>query len=557
MNYTPAFSAINKTTGFIGAGLLLFGCQQASEKELELPFRPNILVISCEDISPFLGVYGDPVAQTPRLDQLAAEGIKFTNMFANVGVCAPSRASLITGMYPTAIGANHMRNYSPDGPDYKYIPENIEVYEVVLPTGVKCFTEFLREEGYYCTNNSKTDYQFASPLTAWDEDGNEAHWQNRPEGKPFFSIFNLFVSHESQVWARGDLPLTVDPDKVPVPPYFPDDSIIRHDIAVMYSNIHEMDRQAERLIKQVEDAGLLDSTIIIFYSDHGGPLPRQKRSIKESGTLVPFIVWYPNGFRKGETEERMASFVDVPATILSLAGIKPPEYMHGKAFLGKYSEDPREYVFGGRNRMDEQIDKQGFVRDERFRYIRNYYPDQVEFMPVTYRMQMPMMRRMLELYKKNELNEIQRIYFENIRGEEEFYDVLKDPHEINNLIDHPDYQGYISRLRNEFEKWDEEYNEMWHIPEIETREMFFPNDKQQIVKKPTFKLNNGNLSIESKTPGASIAYQINGEGHNPDHWFLYNGPVAINEDDKVTAIGVRAGFKNSNAAYHKEKNNYK
>lgn len=548
MNFRPSLSAINKTTGFFGAGLLLFGCQQAGDKTPDLPFRPNILVISCEDISPFLGCYGDPVAQTPRLDQLAAEGIRFTNMHAHVGVCAPSRASLITGMYPTAIGANHMRNYSPDGTDYKWVPEGIEVYEVVLPTGVKCYTEFLREEGYYCTNNSKTDYQFASPLTAWDEDGNQAHWKNKPKDKPFFSIFNLFVSHESQVWARGHLPLTVDPADVPVPPYFPDDSIIRHDIAVMYSNIHEMDRQAERLIREVEEAGLLDSTIIIFYSDHGGPLPRQKRSIKESGTLVPFIVWYPNAYRKGETEDRMASFIDIPATILSLAGIEPPEYMHGKAFLGEYSEEAREYVFGGRNRMDEQIDKQGYVRDERYRYIRNYYPDQVEFMPVNYRMQMPMMRRMIELYENDELNETQRIYFENIRGKEEFYDVLNDPHEINNLIDKPEYGEHITRLRNAFEKWDAEFNELWHIPELETREMFFPNNKQQIVEKPSFNVIDGKLSIKSATPGASIAYQVNGKGNTPEHWFLYSEPVEINGGDEITAIGVRAGFKNSEHA---------
>ncbi|TCO06058.1 sulfatase family protein [Natronoflexus pectinivorans] len=551
MIFKPSLHSIAKTSSLFGAGLILFSCQEAVDENSVLPFRPNILVISCEDISPFLGVYGDPVAQTPRLDQLAAEGIKFTSMYSNNGVCAPSRASLITGMYPTAIGANHMRNYSPDGSDYKWIPENIEVYEVVLPTGVKCFTEFLREEGYYCTNNSKTDYQFASPLTAWDEDGDQAHWRNKPKGKPFFSIFNLFVSHESQVWARGHLPLTVDPADVPIPPYFPDDSIIRHDIAVMYSNIHEMDRQVNHLIKEVEEAGLLDSTIIIFYSDHGGPLPRQKRSIKESGTHVPFIVWYPNGYRAGEVENRLASFVDVPPTILSLAGIKPPEYIHGKSFLGKYTEEPREYVFGGRNRMDEQIDKQGFVRDERYRYIRNYYPNQVEFMPVTYRMQMPMMKRMIELYENDELNETQRIYFENIRGEEEFYDVQNDPHEIRNLIEHPDYQEHISRLRNKFEKWDTEYNEMWHIPEVETREMFYPHNEQQVVKKPRFEMANGKLHIIAATEGSSIAYQINGQGHHPDHWFLYTEAIELSEGDLVSAIGVRAGFKNSAVVYHK------
>jgi N-sulfoglucosamine sulfohydrolase len=358
--------------------------------------QPNILCVVCEDISPFLGCYGDPIAKTPNLDRLASESIRFTRMFTTVGVSAPSRAALITGMYPTSIGANHMRNYTSQV-NYKALPAGIELYEVVLPVGVKCYSEYMRAAGYYCTNNSKTDYQFAPPLTAWDENDQYAHWKNRPEGKPFFSIFNLDVTHESKIWMRTNEPLVVDPKKVPLPPYYPDDPIVRQDIAVLYSNINEMDRQVQLLIDEVKNAGLLSNTIIIFYSDNGGPLPRGKRALYESGTLVPFMVRFPDGYRKNEVETRLCSFVDIPATILSLAGIKPPAYMHGRPFLGKYRSAPRKYVFGARNRMDEVIDKMGYIRDANYRYIRNYMPEKPNYMPNSYRLQIPMMRRLIEL----------------------------------------------------------------------------------------------------------------------------------------------------------------
>jgi N-sulfoglucosamine sulfohydrolase len=174
-----------------------------------------VLCIVCEDISPLLGSYGDPVARTPVLDRLAREGVRFTRMFSSSGVCAPSRAALITGMYATAIGANNMRTSSADR-------VGLPPYEAVPPPAVRPFAEYLRAAGYYTTNNAKTDYQFAPPLTAWDESGREAHWRNRPEGMPFFSVFNLETTHESQVWDRAHDPAVVAPEHVVLPPYYPD-----------------------------------------------------------------------------------------------------------------------------------------------------------------------------------------------------------------------------------------------------------------------------------------------------------------------------------------------
>lgn len=268
--------------------------------------KPNILCITCEDISPRLGCYGDKVAVTPNLDKFAETAIKYTGMYTTVGVSSPSRAALITGMYPTTIGANYMRNFTKP----EAMPEGIPPYQVVLPDGIKCYTEYLRAAGYYCTNSVKTDYQFNAPVTAWDECNNKAHWKNRPKGMPFFSIFNLTVTHESQVWKRIGKPLVVNPDNIVIPPYFPDDAVIRHDMAVMYSMIAEMDKQFKKLVDELKAAGEYDNTIIIWYSDNGGPLPREKRAIYETGTNVPFMVSFPDGYRAGETDENLYMFPD-------------------------------------------------------------------------------------------------------------------------------------------------------------------------------------------------------------------------------------------------------
>lgn len=504
--------------------------------------RPNILCVTCEDISPRLGCYGDPVAKTPHLDKFAENAIRYTRMFTTVGVSAPSRSALITGMYPTAIGANYMRNFTKP----ESMPEGIPPYQVVLPEGVKCFTEYLRAAGYYCTNNAKTDYQFESPLTAWDEQGNNAHWKNTPQGKPFFSIFNLNVTHESQVWARTDKPLTVSPDQIQIPPYYPDDPVIRHDMAVMYSNIYEMDRQFQELVDELKAAGKWENTIIIWYSDNGGPLPREKRAIYESGMLVPFMIQFPDGYRAGEVEDRMCMFPDIPATILSLAGVCPPDYMQGEAFLGKYTHlTPRQYVYGARNRMDEQTDKQGAVRDKRFRYVRNYNPEKPNYNPNAYRLQMPMMRRMIELLQRDSLDAGQMRWFVAPRGKEEFYDVDNDPCEMCNLIADARYQDDILRLRQEFDRWLNEDTPRWLQTELENQEMMWPGTRQPELQKPVCIVTKKGISLESMDKGVSFAYQVNGKGYHTGHWFLYTEPVRLGKGDRLTVVAVRAGMKNS------------
>lgn len=502
----------------------------------------NILCLVAEDISPYLGCYGDKYAQTPNLDNFATESIRFTRMYTTIGVSAPSRASLITGLYPTSFGANYMRTSNT-----KPLTEGlVQPYEAVPDAGVKCYTEFLRAQGYYCTNNAKMDYQFTSPLTAWDDNGKSAHWKNRPEGMPFFAIFNMEVSHESQVWKRADEPLIINPDKITPPPYHPNNEITRRDWAIVYSNIYEMDKQVQRFIDEVKDAGLLDETIIIWYSDNGGPMPRQKRELYESGALVPCMVRFPDGKYAGIVNDRLLMFADIPATILSLANIAPPKYMHGIPFLGKFEGKKRDYVYGARDRLDEIVERQTSVRDKKYRYVRNFLPEKSGYMEILSRLNMPTMQNMVALFNEGKLDKEASRWFEKPRRSEEFYVVDNDPHEMTNLIDDPRYMSDIQRLRNEMNKWNKRYNPYLELTEAQLREKLWPGGNQPIVGNPEFLIDKkNNIIVKSKTPGVSFAYQINGNGLNEKHWFLYTQPVKLGINDILTVKAYRIGYKPS------------
>jgi uncharacterized sulfatase len=345
-----------------------------SVAELDAADRPNILWISCEDMSPNLGCFGDSYSTTPNLDALAAKGVRYTQAFATSGVCAPSRSCIITGVFPSSLGSHFMR------------------CKATLPDFVKCFPEYLREAGYYCTNNSKTDYNFDHPKSAWDESSNKAHWRNRPDGTPFFSVFNITVTHESQIRLRGDAFQKItqrlkpeqrhDPAKVTLPPIYPDTPEARRDWANYLDCITTMDAMAGDLLRQLGEDGLADDTIVWFFSDHGVGLPRAKRWLYDSSLHVPLIIHFPPKFQRraignkpGETDERLVSFVDFAPTVLSLAGVIIPDHMQGQAFLGgQAAPSPRLYVHGIRDRMDERYDLIRAVRDRRFKYIRNYMP---------------------------------------------------------------------------------------------------------------------------------------------------------------------------------------
>lgn len=498
--------------------------------------RPNILVIVCEDISPYLGCYGDAVARTPHLDTFARQGVRYTNMYTCVGVSSPSRYSLITGRYASVDGANYMRS--------NYFDKE---FASVPPAGVKCYTELLRAQGYYCTNNAKTDYQFPAPLAAWDEQGEQAHWKHATDGQPFLSVFNLNVTHESFIWKNTDKPLLVSSDSVVLPPYYPDNAIVRHDHAVLYSNIAKMDSLFQALLNELEQSNRARNTIVIFYSDNGGPLPRGKREILDSGTHVPFLIRFPDGRDAGTTNERLTMFVDIPATILSLTDTPIPDWMHGQAM--NETTKPRQYVFGATDRFDEQVEKRASIRTDRYLYLYNYMPQQSIYRPVTFRLTMPMMKNMLNLYGANMLDNIQCRWFEAPTDTEELYDCATDPHQVHNLATNPHYTSLLKQMRKAFRKeWIEKYNRDWErFSEADFVKRMWPEGRKPVAEQPRVKIVGNEVRIENNLRLFSASYQIDGKGKGgkSNHWMLYTSPVTLQPGDDFTVRMERLGWESS------------
>jgi N-sulfoglucosamine sulfohydrolase len=525
---------------FAGGLLALSACQQDQADEAAA-FQPNFIFFVTEDISPLLRCYGDSIAHTPNIDKLAEEGVLFTNCYSVAGVCAPSRNSLITGMYPTSIGGNNMRT------NRRALPDNIPPYESVPPAGVKCYSEFFRIAGYYSTNNSKEDYQFKAPVTAWDESSDYAHWRNREPGQPFFAIFNFKTSHESQVWDRANDPVVIPGEKVNVPPYYPDNKIVRDDIARVYSNITVMDREVGELIAQLKEDGLMDSTIIVFYSDHGGPLPRQKRSVFDAGLKVPLIVRYPDKRFAGTKNDALVSFVDFPATWLSVADIPVPDYMQGQAFLGNQKTKDREYIYAARDRMDGQYDMVRAVRDKKYKYIRNYKPEQPVYQDIEFRKNgVNTMKELIRLRDLGQLNETQMIWFRPTKPLEELYDCEADPHEINNLAANPEYRDILKELRKAHLAWMDDIGDLGQLSEKEMVWRMWPGGVQQETTVPVISYENNMITISSQTKGASIGFKINAKDPNSrSNWTVYTDPFNTDSGDTIYVTAHRIGFKPS------------
>ncbi len=556
---------MKKIFGYIIYGLtgsmLLFACQATKNtKKEEKVIKPNIVWIVTEDLSPVLSFYGDHTAKTPHLDALAKESMIYDNAYATVGVCAPSRSAIITGMYPTSIGTIHMRT----GKDVFgwgkriYLDstkvnirdlsgKKIRQYSAVIPGNVKCFTEYLRKNGYYCTNNPKTDYQFAAPLTAWDENSWHAHWKHRPGDKPFFAVFNIGDTHESRLWRNENLPLTVSPDSVPVPPFLPDNAATRESVARMYSNVELMDNKVGILIKELKDAGLYDNTIIFFYSDHGGPLPREKREIYDTGLKVPFLVKDINSRHKGRTD-RMISFVDLAPTVLSLTHTPIPDYMEGKAFLGDTQAPPRQFIYGSSDRFDEYSDRIRSARNKRYLYVRNDYPQLPKYKDIHYRKKIPMMPEFLRLHREGKLNPVQESWFQT-KTVEELYDCQKDPYQLHDISNQPGYKAILEKMRQALKQHFDGKKDYGKIPESELISLMWPGYKQPITQPVRIEKKNGKYYLNCPTKAASIAYLITDKPVKKldfdAHWQVYYHPLKLQKGLYLTAVAQRIGFKES------------
>ncbi len=434
----------------------LFASLSAAEPE-----RPNILWLTSEDNSPLLGCYGDPVAHTPTLDKLAREGVLYERCFAQP-VCAPARFTIIAGMYAATAGpAQHMRAQGK------------------IPSWLNGFPALLREAGYYTSNNAKTDYN--SPISvanAWNDCSQKAHWRNRDSAQPFFSVFNHDVTHEHRIFPGEepdvDFPRT-DPATVRIPPYQPDTPEMRKDWALYYDDMRLMDSQIAAKLRELDEAGLAENTIIFYYADNGGILPRSKRFLQQSGTHVPLIVYYPPKWRHlapaapGTRIKDPVSFVDLAPTVLSLAGVKIPAYMQGHAFAGPAKEKSNEFVFTTRDRMDERYDLMRSVIDERWLYIRNFRPDLPYVQPLDYMFRARGYQSWARLAAEGKLTPATARYW-GAKPSEELYDMHADPDNVTNLASAPAHRATLEKMRARLRQRMIEINDNGLLPEGSTLE---------------------------------------------------------------------------------------
>ncbi len=513
-------------------------------QQIAQPIPPNIVWIVCEDLSPqHLESYGGTGGKTPFLNALAAESVQFNQVFATAGVCAPSRAALITGAYQTSIGAMHMRTLAPSAAALDAYPPGFKGYSTLLPEGMKTYPELLRSAGYYTSNNSKEDYQFESPVTMWDESSVKAHYRNRPDStQPFFSIFNFTISHESQVWMREHEELLVQPEEVSVPPVYPDDSLTRRVLARFITNAMRMDKQVGEVLAQLKEDGLYENTIIFFFSDHGDGMPYFKRELYDRGLRAPLLIKAPF-LEAGSQSNELISFVDFAPTLLSLAGVPIPESMQGQAFLGSQkSATPRRYSFAARDRMDSEYDRVRAVTDGEFKYIRNYMPEKPNYQNVQYRLQNPLMIHLLELNSKGLLNANQARWFAPTKPAEELYDTKADPWEFKNLIGNPLYEEKLRELRKAHEDWVLTHGDLGALVEMDMVRNWWGGKDSPLVTSPAESTyEGGKISLKSSTPGASFGYRKS----KNEPWKIYSNPFDAAPGDTILVNTYRIGFKAS------------
>lgn len=443
------------------ASLLLASLTMATVA-MGAPDRPNILWLTSEDHGQEMGCYGDKLARTPNVDALAAKGMHFRFAWSNHPVCAPARTAIITGLFGESSGGINMRSMVP------------------LQPGVRLFPEYLREAGYYCVNNSKEDYNVPKTAATWDVSSKDAHWRNCPAGHPFFSVFNSLKSHESQIRSKqASLPggIITDPAKVRVPAFHPDTPEVRKDWARYYDIVSAADADAGAHLRELAAAGLEDDTIVFYFGDHGSGMPRYKRWPGDSGLRVPLVVYIPEKWRSlapadyapGAVSNRLVSFVDLAPTMLSLAGVKPPAWMQGRAFAGRCIAPGPEYLFGGRDRMDECLDVARSVTDGRYVYIRNYYPFLSDGQHIAYQFETPTTRIWRQWFDEGRTNEAQSAFWRTPRPAEELFDLTTDRDEVRNLAGSPAHAAELARFRQALRAHQLEVRDIAMLPEGEMR----------------------------------------------------------------------------------------
>ncbi|MEQ8764849.1 MAG: sulfatase [Planctomycetota bacterium] len=429
--------------------------------------RPNVLWLIAEDMGPELGCLGTPECRTPNLDRLASKGRLFTRAFTVTPVCSTSRSSLMTGMYATTIGAHNHRSHRGDG--------------FRLPAGVELLTSHLRREGYTPANirhvpeadwrgTGKTDWNFAVDEPAFDTD----RWEDLKEKQPFFAQINFPETHRGGEWndAHERIDSPADPGKVAVPPYYPDHPEVREDWAQYLNSVMALDAKIGLVLDRLEEDGLAERTIVMFFADHGRAMVRGKQWPYDSGLHVPLIVHWPEGldrpagWTEGTRDDRLVASIDITATTLALCGIEIPMLMQGRVFLGPEAAPPRRYVFGARDRCDETVFRIRTVRDARYRYLRNFYPERPFLQLNRYKeWSYPMLGVMRALNEAGRLEGPPAVLFAPRRPKEELYDLENDPHEIRNLAGSEEHARELERLRAALDTWIVETNDQGRFEE--------------------------------------------------------------------------------------------
>jgi N-sulfoglucosamine sulfohydrolase len=498
----------------------------------------NVVWLDFEDLSPIFPVYGDSTIETPNIDRIAQDGIVFKKAFTTVPVCAPTRSSIITGMFPTSIGSHNMRIQAKN--KYTSIPN----YEVVPPDYVRCFPDILRENGIYTISSKKADYQFAvSPLT-WDvypaNDSTDRY--KFPKDKPFFKQINFWETHESQIWSwcRKNLPLSVDTSRVIVPPYLPQTVTNKLDWATQYNNLKYCDGIVGKILDTLEKNGLLKNTIIILSGDHGNGLPRSKRSLHNSGVRVPLIIRFPDKRHAGSVNNDLVYLMDLGPTILSFYNIPVPAHLHGRNIFDTKAAK-RDYVFFSADRFDETVDMLRAVSDGRYKYIRNYQPQKPQFLNNTYRKSQEGVKELYRLDSLGKLNPVQAALMRKTKPAEELYDTQNDPYEINNIAGNSELQDKLIELRAALDQWIRETGDLGFTPEQDIAKAFWPDMKQPQAEKPQVSVVKNKVTLTTNTKGATIGYRTKPS----DPWKIYTKPFELKKGETLYVIAHRLGWKTS------------
>ncbi len=433
----------NLFRGFVLVLFLVSGCELPTEKA-----QPNILWILAEDLSPDLGCFGQSQVKTPVLDQLAAEGVRYTNVFTTAGICTPSRTALAVGMHQTSINAHHMR--------YPTEMKN------ALPEGVLPVNEIFRRNGYQTANikggvgTGKTDWSFQSDYSAYDHNS----WEELDAEKPFFAVVNLRLTHRP---FEKDEKNPINPNEVKVPPYYPDHAVARQDWADYLESAQLMDGQVGEVLKVLEEKGWSENTIVYFFSDHGRPFTRGKSFLYDSGLEIPLIIKSPSGLRwhdylpNGTVNDQLLSSLDIVATSLSMGGISKPAQLQGRIFLGENAEAERDFIYATANRSGEVFFKSRAVRSDQYKYIRNYNNGfSVNEASTAYRKaNHPIYHLLNILAERDELDKAQKQLTLPL-PEEELYDITNDPFEIRNLAGDPAFEKELQAMRDRLSEWQKE-----------------------------------------------------------------------------------------------------